>query len=102
MSEEKKNQGESSLRLAPVSAQQRVTIRFNGDEVEARLGETISSALLAAGCRTLRYSRTGSPRGMLCGMGVCCECLVKVDGRPFVKACQTYVKPGMQVEVETL
>jgi predicted molibdopterin-dependent oxidoreductase YjgC len=102
MSEKKKNQPESSLRLAPVSAQQRVMIRFNGQEVEARFGEAITSALLATGYRTLRRSHSGSPRGMLCGMGVCYECLVKVDGQPFVKACQTYVKPGMQVEMEGL
>ena len=102
MSKEKDNQSEHSLRLSPLSSQQKVMISFNGEEVEARLGEKLSTALLAAGYHTVRLSRNGSPHGFFCGMGICYECLVKVDQQTSVRACQTFIRPGMLVETEDL
>jgi hypothetical protein len=62
-------------------------------------GETVAAALLADGRRAFRRTvRRGEPRGLLCGMGVCFDCLVRVDGRPNVRACQTPVAEGMRVE----
>jgi predicted molibdopterin-dependent oxidoreductase YjgC len=61
-------------------------------------GESVGAALLAAGQRRLRLSpRRGEPRGMYCGIGVCFECLVAIDGRHGVRACQTPVRDGMRV-----
>jgi predicted molibdopterin-dependent oxidoreductase YjgC len=74
---------------------------FDGREVEAFPGETVAAALLAAGVRTLRRTeKRGSPRGVFCGMGVCFDCLVSVDGRPHLRACLTRAEPGMQVETQ--
>jgi len=95
-----KKQPENSLRLIPINTREEVTIHFNGKEVQTRLGETLSAALLAAGYRILRYNQSGSPRGMFCGMGACFECLVKVNSQSSVRACQTYIEPGMVVEME--
>ncbi len=45
----------------------------------------------------MRQARSGAPRGPFCGMGVCFDCLVTVDGRPSQRACLTKVEAGMDV-----
>src|SRR5690349_8202701 len=74
-----------------------VRIRFDGAEIEALPGETIAAALAAADIVAVRRSRSGAPRGPYCGMGVCFDCLVTVDGRPNQRACLTKVAAGMDV-----
>lgn len=74
-----------------------VTVIVDGVPIQAYRGETLAAAMLAAGRRVFRYApRTGSPRGLFCGMGVCYDCLMVVDGRPNVRACMTPVVDGMQ------
>lgn len=90
-----------SLRLVPLEPAGSVSFRFDGETVEAAAGETISVALYAHGCKVLRTtSRRAEPRGLFCNMGVCFECLVEVDGLSNVRACQTVVRPGMQVRTQ--
>ena len=64
-----------------------MSIDFEGRPVAAIEGETVAAALTAAGITALRRARDGRPRGVFCGMGVCYECLVTVDGRPGQQAC---------------
>lgn len=73
-----------------------VRIRVDGREVRAFQGETVMAALIAAGVRTLKHSKEGHERGGFCGMGVCFECRVRIDGRP-EQACLTVVEEGMEV-----
>ena len=44
--------------------------------------------------------KTGQPRGIFCGMGVCYDCLVTIDGVPNQRACMTQVKDGMEIRVD--
>lgn len=75
-----------------------VAFTFAGCTIEARQGDSIAMALWAAGEPVLRHgSRDGAPRGILCNMGICYECLVVVDGAT-LRACTTIVQPGMRVE----
>jgi D-hydroxyproline dehydrogenase subunit gamma len=74
-----------------------VTINVDGAPLEAHVGETVAAALIARGDGALRWSRGGSPRGLYCGMGVCFECLVIVDGVPNTRACMTWVSDGMDI-----
>ncbi len=77
----------------------RITIIVDGQSVPAEAGRPLGAVLLGAGISTLRKTgRRGAPRGLFCGMGVCFECLVKVDGRDDVRACMTPVNDGMRVE----
>ncbi|MBA2303407.1 MAG: (2Fe-2S)-binding protein [Acidobacteria bacterium] len=63
----------------------------------AYAGETVATALRLLGFRRLRSSpRAGQPRGLFCAMGVCQECVVRVDGRT-VPACLEPVRDGMSV-----
>lgn len=75
----------------------RLTFTFEGETVEARAGETIAAALAAADIRTLRMTRDGEPRGIYCGMGVCQDCLVEIDGQPSVRACMTKAEAGSTI-----
>lgn len=85
--------------LGPLPPAEEVTFTFAGRAVTARRGEPIAAALLAAGILALRRSEvSGEPRGIFCGMGVCCECRVTVDGVPGVRACITPVWGGEKVE----
>ena len=76
-----------------------ITFWFDGLKIHAYEDETIAAAMIARGQRVLRRtSRRAQPRGMFCGMGVCFECLVRVDGERSALACQTPVREGMRVE----
>ena len=76
-----------------------IQIQVDGKVIEAFEGETVAAALLAAGIHTFRLSRKNKePRGLFCGMGICYECLVTVNGTHAVQACLTPVAEGMQVE----
>jgi aerobic-type carbon monoxide dehydrogenase small subunit (CoxS/CutS family) len=57
----------------------------------------VAAALVLAGVKGTRISVDGEPRAALCGMGVCQECRVLVDGRRRL-ACQTVCAEGMRVE----
>jgi D-hydroxyproline dehydrogenase subunit gamma len=76
-----------------------VAIAVDGATIEAQAGEMLAATLLAAGNVGLRRSpNAGTPRGAFCLMGVCQECLVRVDGRQR-QACLTVVAQGMKVEL---
>src|SRR5262245_49111171 len=74
-----------------------VRLRFDDREIEALEGETIAAALAASDVVAVRQARSGAPRGPFCGMGVCFDCLVTVDGSPSQRACLTKVADGMDV-----
>ena len=70
---------------------------FDGKTVHALPGETISSALFAAGIRVFgRHPKDGSLQGIFCANGHCSQCMVMANGLP-VKACMTPVVPNMTV-----
>ena len=74
-----------------------IRFSFDGLQMSAYPGDTIASALYAAGKRSWRQSRPGDERGLLCGMGICFDCVLSVDGVSNVRACQTIVRDGMVV-----
>jgi predicted molibdopterin-dependent oxidoreductase YjgC len=74
-----------------------VSLTLDGRTVTAYEGETLAAVLLAEGHLATRTTTGGSPRGVYCGMGVCFDCLVVVDGVPNTRACVTWVREGMDV-----
>ena len=88
------------LRGEPVARGQAFTFQWDGAPINAYSGETILGALLASGIRTLRHTSQDQPRGMLCGIGVCYDCLVTIDGQRNQRACMTPAQPGMVVRSE--
>jgi predicted molibdopterin-dependent oxidoreductase YjgC len=75
----------------------RVTLTIDGRSVQAHLGESVAAALMAEGAVATRRTRDGDRRGVFCGMGVCFDCLVSVDGVPNTRSCMTWVREGMVV-----
>jgi predicted molibdopterin-dependent oxidoreductase YjgC len=76
----------------------RVEIVVDGRPVEAYEAETVAAVLLANHELETRRTAKGEPRGIFCGMGVCFDCLVVVDGVPNMRACMTWVRDGMEVQ----
>lgn len=76
-----------------------VRIRFDGTELTGRDGQTIAGVLLGAGRRSWRTA-AGAERGVFCGIGVCQDCLVTVNGVEGVRACQRTARDGDLVERE--
>ena len=86
-------------RLADAGAA--VALTIDGKPANARSGDTVAAALLAAGidrCRTTPV--TGAPRAPYCLMGVCFDCLVTIDGLGSRQACLVPVQEGMKVETQ--
>ncbi len=73
-------------------------ITVDGRAVRCRPGATIAAALIEAGIDAWRTTRRGGePRGLFCGIGVCFDCLVRIDGEPPVRACLAIARAGDRI-----
>ena len=87
--------------LGPLGERPLVRLTVDGRGVEAREGEPIAAALVAAGVRVFRTTtKRGEPRQLFCGIGRCTDCVMVVDGQPNVRTCVTPVREGMTVETQ--
>jgi ferredoxin len=59
--------------------------------VRAERDWSVAAAMLNAGIASC---------AAVCGMGVCMQCRVTVDGVPHVRACQTLCRDGMEVATQ--
>lgn len=75
-------------------------VSLNGKALKVPAGTTVAAAVFIAGNSSFRRSVSGEPRGPLCGMGVCFECRVTVDGVRHVKSCQMLCRHGMQINTD--
>jgi sarcosine oxidase subunit alpha len=79
----------------------KLAIKIDGRTIEAREGDTVAAAMLAAGvdhCRTTAVS--GTPRAPYCLMGICFDCLVTIDGVGNRQGCLVPVRAGMAIETQ--
>jgi len=74
-----------------------MTVILDGQAVPAYAGETVAAVLITGNGMTTRTTAGGAARGFYCGMGVCFDCLVVVDGVPNTRACMTIAADGMHV-----
>ena len=74
-----------------------VRVLVNGIEVTMPAGSMVAAAIMKTGVVTFRRSVTGEARGPLCGMGICFECRVTIDGEAYCRSCQTVCRDGMDV-----
>jgi hypothetical protein len=72
------------------------TLTVNGAPIVVPSGTTVAVAMAIAG-RPCRTSVSGEPRGALCGMGICFECRVAINGRGHRLGCQILCEEGMEV-----
>jgi len=75
-----------------------IEFSLDGEAVRCPEGVTVAGALFHLGRRTTRISpRSKLQRSLFCGMGVCFDCVMEIDGRAGTRACMTLVRPGMRV-----
>ncbi len=85
--------------LPEVQRGEPITVLVDGRLLAAFAGETVAALLLSQGIRTFRLTAKGhEPRSMYCGIGICYDCLVTIDGVPNIRACLTPLAPGMAIE----
>ncbi len=77
-----------------------VKLSVDGKSVTVPAGAMVSAAVAISGASRFRRSVSGEPRAPLCGMGICFECRVTVDGRAHAKSCQIPCEEGMQVRTD--
>ena len=78
-----------------------VIVTVNGRSLRCTAGLTVAAAMLQHECGALRETSVrGEARSMFCGMGLCHDCGLIVDGRSNVLACSTLVRDGMTVETQ--
>ena len=75
-----------------------LSFTFDGCRVAAREGETVMAALISQDEFVHSFAKDGAPRGPYCGMGVCHDCMVTIDGRAGMRGCLTKVTAGMVVQ----
>jgi len=86
---------------SPGAAARSASIRVDGRLVPVLEGQSLAGALHGGGIRVWRRNPvTNEWRAPYCGMGVCYECVLTVDGRPHVRACLVHVVAGMTVTTE--
>ena len=74
---------------------------FDGREIGFESGQSVGAALLAHGVRSWRSTRIAErPRGLFCGIGVCFDCLIVIDGAPNQRACLTPARAGADVRTQ--
>lgn len=74
-----------------------ITLTINQIVVTVDPGTTVAAAISNAGVREFRTSIFGEARGPLCGMGICFECRLTIDGVRHQRSCNVTVKDGMEV-----
>lgn len=77
-----------------------LSIRVNGRSMSVPRGTIVAVALAQSGATRFRRSVRGEPRGPLCGMGVCFECCVTVNGLPHSRSCQALCADGMDIRTD--
>jgi hypothetical protein len=84
--------------ILPIPERRKVPFTWKGRPMEGFEGETLSSALFAAGIRIFgHHAKDGAAQGIFCANGQCSQCLVLADGIP-VKSCMELVRPGVRAE----
>ncbi len=78
-----------------------IAFELDGETVHCPPGLTVAAALFQLGRRWMRTTgRLERPRGFFCGMGVCHDCAMRIDGVSGVRSCCTLVRPGLSVATE--
>lgn len=77
-----------------------ITLQINGRPITVPAGTVVAAAVARAGITVFHRSPGGDGRGPLCGMGVCFECRVTIDGRPQSRSCLILCADGMEVRTD--
>jgi len=77
-----------------------IIVHVNGKPVSVTTGMIVAAAIVQSGETGFRRSVLGKPRGPLCGMGICMECRVTINGRKHCRSCQILCEPRMEIRTD--
>ena len=78
-----------------------IAFRFEGETLYATKGQTVAAALLVNQELVTRHTRAlGKPRGIFCGIGICFDCLLVINGVMNQRSCLVEISEGMVIEVQ--
>ena len=80
-----------------VAVSEQIHFEFEGRPLTALPGDSVAAALMSNGIVDLRVTQTGASRGIFCGMGICHDCLVAIDGQLNQRACVIKAHNGMKI-----
>ena len=82
----------------PERIDHQIVLTFDGQPITAFVGDSVGAALTRAGVRAWRTTRKDArPRGLFCGIGICYDCLLTIDGSTNQRACVVPATDGMEV-----
>jgi aerobic-type carbon monoxide dehydrogenase small subunit (CoxS/CutS family) len=88
------------LQTAQSPMADQIQLRVNGKTVSVTAGTVVAAAVAQAGQTRFRRSVQGEARGALCGMGICMECRVTINGQAHGRSCQTLCQEAMEVRTD--
>jgi predicted molibdopterin-dependent oxidoreductase YjgC len=89
------------FRRLPEADRAMVAITIDGAPFNAQIGDSVAAAVLAAGIAPFRRTAiSGAARAPYCMMGVCFDCLVRIDGAGNRQGCLVEVTEGMRIETQ--
>jgi len=77
-----------------------IRLRVDGKNVSVAAGTVVAAVVAQAGRTRFRRSLQGEARGPLCGMGICMECRVTINGQAHVRSCQLLCEQDMEVRTD--
>lgn len=77
-----------------------INLQINNKSISVAKGSTVATAIFASDTEIFRRSVSGESRFPLCGMGICFECRVTINGVKHQKSCQVLVEEGMKIETD--
>ena len=77
---------------------QKISFTFNGEIFTCESGQSVAAALISVENRELRRTRfENEPRSIFCGIGICYDCVVVINGVANQRSCLVEAKEGMKV-----
>ncbi len=86
--------------MAQLRMADQVQLRINGKSISVPAGTVVAAAVAQAGQTRFRRSVQGDARGPLCGMGICMECRVTINGQTHCRSCQILCHEAMEVRTD--
>lgn len=74
-----------------------ISLKVNNKTISVAEGSTVATAVFVSDAESFRCSVSGEPRFPLCGMGICFECRVTINGVKHQKSCQILAENGMKI-----
>ncbi len=83
--------------LHRVAEQQRAVVHFtlDGQPASALAGDTVLTAVLTLSAQLRRNEFSAAPRAGFCLMGACQDCWMQTAAGERLRACSTFIAPGM-------